>query len=57
LIKNSYSIKIGWILNAPRYPKKTLIAPYSEQLMVAYALSTKVNSPKNGTPELTAELI
>ena len=35
---------------------QTLIGPYPEQLMEAYPVSAKVNSPKNDTPDLTAEL-
>ena len=35
---------------------QTLIGPYPEQLMEAYPVSTRVNSPMNDTPDLTAEL-
>jgi putative SOS response-associated peptidase YedK len=35
---------------------QTLIGPYPEQRMAAYPVSTRVNSPKNDTPDLTAEL-
>ena len=35
---------------------QTLIGPYPKPLMEAYPVSTKVNSPKNDTFDLTAEL-
>jgi putative SOS response-associated peptidase YedK len=35
---------------------QALVAPYPEQLMAAYPVSTKVNNPKNDTPDITMEL-
>ena len=46
------SLRITAWLNAEPDTVKELLRPYPAELMKAYPVSTKVNSPRNNSPDL-----